>query len=205
MRLDTRDFLPLLDANVPVDDELRRADVDVVAAAALEVLHEHACAVGPAVGAEAGCAQAGQEIGVAVGDFGRDVLVQALEDGVGQAHEEEVGVVGGRAGLGVEGADHEVDAGFGGDDVRAAALYHGHGVAVLVEVLRDVVPAVAAADDEGVLAGAVGAGAGELGGVDEAVAAKGVEAFDVRGEVLLAGVAGGLDDVARVEFTCVLY
>ena len=50
--------------DLPVDDELRRADVDVVAAAALEVLHEHAGVHRAAVGPEAGPVQPLEQVPV---------------------------------------------------------------------------------------------------------------------------------------------
>lgn len=195
--VDGTDLLALLDVDLAVGDERGGADVDVIAAAALEVFHEEARVVGPVVELEAGLGEAVVEVVVAVGDLFGGVDVHAFEDGVGDGHEEQVGVVDGRAAFLVHAAQQHVQAGLGPHHVGAAALHHRDVVAVLVEVLRDVVARVAAADDDGVLAFAVGLHAGELRRVAEG-ALEVVHALDAR-EVHLARVARGLDDVAWVE------
>ena len=77
------DLLALLDFDLAVDDELRGPDVDVVAPAALEVLHEQARAVGPLVELEARFREALEQRGVVRVLGRRDGDVDALEDGLG--------------------------------------------------------------------------------------------------------------------------
>ncbi len=194
--VDGLDLLALLDVDLAVGDEGRGADVDVVAAAALKVLNEEAGVVGPVVELEAGLGEAVEEGAVLLGNLHRRVDVDALEYGVGDGHEEEVGVLDGWPAFFVHAAEEHAQPGFGAHDVGAAALYHRDVVAVLVEVLCDVVARVAAADDDGVFAFAVGFDAGELGGVAEG-ALEVLHALDVR-EVHLARVSGSLDDVMWV-------
>ena len=196
--VDGRDFLPLLDVDFAVGDERGGADVDIIPAATLEVFHEEAGVVGPVVELEAGLGETVEQLLVALRNLPGGVDVHAFEEGVGDGHEEEVGVLDGGSAFLVHAAEQHVQACLGAHDVGAAALHHRDVVAVLVKVLRDVVARVAAADDDGVLAVAVGLGPGELRRVAEAAALEVLHAFDVR-EVHLARVASGLDDVVRVQ------
>ena len=68
---DALDRVPMFDLDLSVGDELRGADVEVVAAAAAEVLHEEASAVGAAVDSEAGGGETLEERPIAPGHFGR--------------------------------------------------------------------------------------------------------------------------------------
>ena len=199
VRQDLVDLLALLDLDLAVDDELRRAHVDVIPAAALEVFHKQARAVRALVEFKPGLLQPSEQFRVVLVLRRSDGDVDALEDRVRNAVEEDVGVFDRRARLVIEACEADVEDGGRGDDAGGRALDHRHVVAVLVEILRDVVARVAAPDHQGFLAAAVGLGAFELRGVAEHVAGEGGEAFDVGREALLAGVAGCLDDVARVE------
>lgn len=71
---------------------------------------------------------------------------------------------------------------------------------MLEEILRNVVRGVAATNDDGFFARAGGCRAIEFRGVNEAGAAEVGKTCDVGGEVGFAAGAGGLDDVARVEY-----
>lgn len=53
------------------------------ASAALKVLHDEACAVGPGVELKAGPCKTGEKVGIETGDFLRFILVKPLQDGHG--------------------------------------------------------------------------------------------------------------------------
>ena len=85
------------------------------------------------------------------------------------------------------------------DDVRAASLDHSNMVAMLVEVLGDVVGRVRAAYYHCLLASCVGLWALELRRMYHTGTFEFVETFDVRRKVGFTAGACRQDDVARVK------
>lgn len=111
----------------------------------------------------------------------------------------QVGVLGRRAALLVQPREIDPADTSARHHARRAALHHGHLVAVLVVILADVMRRVARADDDRLLALAVGSGPRESGAVTEEVAPEGPRRAPNLWDVGFPRVAGGLDDVPRVE------
>jgi hypothetical protein len=90
VRKDLIDLLALFDLDLTRSDELRRADVDVVAAASLEILDEETRAVRPAVGSEPRLFQAREHFLVVLGLQAADLHLQGFEDWRREAVEQDV-------------------------------------------------------------------------------------------------------------------
>lgn len=188
------DLLALLDLDLAVGDELRRADVNVVAAAALEVLEEQAGAVRAVVELEAGLGEAVEDVLVVGALDGADLGLHGLEHGVGEAMEEQVGIVG-RGRIFIEKAlEGNLGDGLGGNDVGARTLDNSNVVARLVEVVRDIMARVAAAYHNCLLTLCILSRAGELGRMTEQMTLEVINALDIR-KILLSRMSSRLDNM----------
>ncbi|KAI6777340.1 hypothetical protein HG530_001285 [Fusarium avenaceum] len=192
------DLLAVLHLDLAVGDELGGANVDVVASAALEVLHQKAGAVGAAVHLEARLVETFEDLLVALGLLVAGFDSESLENRGGKSVDEEIGVVNMRTTFAVDALEADVGNGLGGNNVCAGALHHGDVVTLLEEVLSNVMSRVARAYDDGLLPLAVVLGSREFRRVTETIALEVGDALHIR-HILLAGVTSGLDDVTRME------
>ena len=184
-RQDLADFLALLHLNLTVDDQLASANIDVVPAAALQVLDQQACIHGPSIDAEPGLLKALDGLRVVlVNNLGHLGLLQ-LEELRRDTPEIQVGVFGRGPAFFVEALQRDVCDRVDGHDAGRAALHHGHLVALLEVVLRDVVARVAGSDHHSFLALRRRVRAWELGAVADAVAFEVLLSLECR-RVLLA-------------------
>ena len=87
-----------VELDVAVGNQFRRANVDVVARAAPEVLHEQPRAVLAPVELEPDRFEAGIEVSIALPDRGIDRDLKLVQDPVGQRREDQVGLLGGDPG-----------------------------------------------------------------------------------------------------------
>lgn len=165
----------------------------------LEILNIQSTVIRALVDLEPGLLQAMQRLFV-VGLLPLGQLeVGSLEDLGRRPPRQQVCVLSRRRALLIRAGEVDRTNAVAGDDARRAPLYHDDFVPVLVVVLANVVRRVARADDDGFPAlAAAGPSPREGGAVAEQVPLEALRALDV-GEVGLARVAGGLDDVARVE------
>lgn len=174
--------MPLLDFDFLVGDELRGADVDVVAAASAEVFHHETGAVGAAVEGESGGCEPLEEGTVSLHDSVGGLYVEVFEDGVGDGHGEYVcvfdrGLIWNNSLVGVhlklEGGTiypifvvktfhGHVNQTLACDDEGAAALHNCDIVAMVMVISGDVVAGIATADYDCFFALGVLSGLGEL-------------------------------------------
>ena len=126
---------PVDQLDLAVDDELRGADVDVVARAATQVLHEQPGIVVAEVEPETGFRQPCIEIGVVLADLVVDRLLELIQDLVGQRGEDQISFR--RRHAAADGA-LRIEIGYGfhqrirAHDMGGRALHHGHVDAGLV-------------------------------------------------------------------------
>ena len=142
--------------DVAVRHQVGRADVDVVAGAAPQVLHEQPGPVVAPVQPEPGLLEAVVEVLVLLGHrlVRRDL--ELVQDPVGQRREDHVGLLGRHPGrdraLGVQVAEADLHQAVALHDVRGRPLHHRHVDVVLPERAADVERRVVAADHHGLLA-----------------------------------------------------
>ena len=163
-RAERRDVARVHEPDAPLRDELRAADVDVVAAALAQVLHVEPGLVGTEVQLEAHGGQPVQQLLIELAGLGRQPLVGITQHRVRDGGRDQVDVLD-RA-LGVQPVDQGA-ARDQADHAGRVALHDRHaGRAVAVQVLGDIVAAVPRADHDGMLA-AIARAAGELAGVHD--------------------------------------
>ena len=195
-------LLALLDLDLPINDQLTTSHINIIPASALKVLHKQPRPVRAPVQLEPSLRQSLQRLPIILRLQLGHLDLDRLQHRPWRAVHPHIPVLARRAVLVVQARERDLGDALAGHDAGRRALHHGDVVALLVEILRDVVSAVAAAHDDGLLLPAGGVellGAGELGGVAESVAFEVGDAFDVRGEAGFAAVAGGLDDVLWVQ------
>ncbi|MCO5546654.1 hypothetical protein L7F22_000088 [Adiantum nelumboides] len=157
--------LPADQLHLAVGDELGGADVDVVARAAAQVLHEQAGVVVAEVQLEPGLLQPPVVVRVDLAGLVVGRLLEGVHDPVRQRREDHVGGVGVDArldrALGVEVPEAVLHQRVGLDDVGGGALHHGDVGAVLPQRPADVERGVVRPDHHDLLA-PVGVRAGVL-------------------------------------------
>ena len=147
--VETFDVGIMQQADIAADDQIRTADIEVVAAAALHVFHLESGLALPEIQPEAARLQPRQQVGIDLFHLGGGELVRPAQHGEGEGRREQVTVVQRRP-LVIQRIDllrlRQAD------DVARVALDHGHVGTAGLQVLGDVMGTVAGADDQRPLA-----------------------------------------------------
>src|SRR6478735_169508 len=183
-----------------VDDQLRGADVDVVAGAAPQVLQEQAGAVNAEVQVKAGSRELGVELRVPAGHLRINRNLGFGQNPVRQGGKQQVGFLRGDAVgqrlFGVQPAESQVHEGFAAGNMRRGPLDHGDVRAVFPKVGANIVGRIVGADDHGFLAGPV-ATARVLGRV-VLLPQEGLGAVE-RGDARVPRYTQGEDELLRAQ------
>src|SRR5579862_9097282 len=146
------DVVELDQAYLPVDQQLRAADIQVIAASAPQVLHLESGVVGAVIELEANRSQALQDVLVAFCQLAGEQLIRMPQHRVGRSDVDEVGDLS-RVALPVDRVDLAGGVGSHRYYRRGGPLHQRDRRPVAPQILGHIVPAGARADDDHALAG----------------------------------------------------
>ena len=198
---DLGDLLALLDLDLAVCDHLAGAYVDIVTSAALQVFDQQTGIVGSLVHLESGLLQSFDNRGILFADNLRHLALLCFEQRRRETPQVQVRILDRGSIFLVQALQRDVDEGIGGYHAGGTALHHGNIIPLLIIILRNIVSRVAGANHDRLLALRVRVRTRELGAVTNAITLEALHTLEGR-LVLLARVAGRLDNVVWVQSTC---